>query len=404
MASHTVKTKFTALFFNSLPLKTRLRFLVFLFTLSFAGVAASAQVAPAHTANTSAGSAKTFSKPNHSRDDAIIESPNTLNGMHLQLLSGEFGNAECGIYFSSIWSDAYDNSDAFYLSGPQSEVLYSLTSDGYPVGINSMGSYTKGKRVKLFVSATADGAYSLGLDGIQNIDTSVFHIYLVDNRQKDSVDVASGNPYPFTITNADTTTFGANRFVLAIERKVLPAYQLISFTGQKVDGGVLLTWTTSHEGSYTGFTIDKQNGNSAQYTTLYGVQSNGSGSYSYTDTHPVTGNNTYRLGQNNIDSLETYSNPLNVLYNSSSTAVLNVYPNPSAGQITINFNPPAGTGTGASYKTSIFSAAGLLMLQASETSNSWSQDISSLRAGAYILEVRADNGTLIGNTKFIKSR
>ena len=385
-------------------MKTRLRFLLFLFALSFIFGTARAQITSSRTGSTTTGQANIPLKSNHRRADVLTEPTNTLDGMHLKLVSSQLAYAECGIYFSSMWSDTYDNNDALYLGGSQKIVLYSLTSDGYAVGINSLGSYTKGKRVRLFVSAVADGAYTLGLDDIQNIDTSLFHVYLVDNLQKDSVDIASGNSYPFNITNADTTTFGANRFVLAIERKVLPAYQLISFTGQKVNGGVLLTWTTSNEGIYTGFTIEKQDGSSIQYTTLYGVQSNGSGSYSYTDTHPVTGNNTYRLGQNDIDSVETYSNPINVLYNSSSTVVLNVYPNPSAGQITINFNPPVNEGTGASYKTTIFNAAGLLMLQISETGNSWSQDISSLRAGGYVLEVRADNGTLIGNTKFIKAR
>ena len=68
---------------------------------------------------------------------------------------------------------------------------------------------------------------------------------LIDNRQKDSLDIARSTAYGFNISNADTTTYGANRFVLDIRLKPLPLYKLLSFLGQKVTHGVQLNWQRS---------------------------------------------------------------------------------------------------------------------------------------------------------------
>ena len=344
-------------------------------------------------------------KVNRVSTDALTEPANRVDGLHLKVALDSVTYNECGIYFGSAWSDNFDNNDAIDIAGTTQKIdLSSLTADGNHVGINSMSGYTKGKRVALYVKAATDGNYSFSLSDMQNMDTTMFHVYLVDNLKKDSVDIIK-TKYAFTITNADTTTYGANRFVLAIDRNPVAPYQLISFTGQKTSNGVLLTWKTSNEGNYTGFTIQKQDaGGNTQYTTLYGVQSNSAGTYTYTDHNPVVGNNTYRLGQNNIDSLETYSTPVNVVYNtaSASSGVLSVYPNPAKEQITVSLSNATNLSAAQSYQANVYNSTGLIVLQQSVSSSSWSQDVSALRPGGYVLEVRAGNGTLIGNTKFTK--
>lgn len=341
--------------------------------------------------STSAGTGKT---------NALVP---TIGGLHLRLSKDSLTYDETGIYFANKWSDNFGNEDAAYLPGVSPKLyLASLTADGYKAAINAMADYSKGKKVKLYVQAVANGPYNLQMEDLTGIDTSIFNVSLIDHFTSDSVNIANKKAYQFTITNSDTTTFGANRFVLSIQRKILPSYQLESFTGQKASDGVLLTWKTSNEGTYTGFAIEKQNGSDTQYTTLYNVQGNGSGTYSFTDTKPVNGNNTYRLLQNDIDSNVTYTNPINVLYNSSSASgSLNLYPNPAKDLITVNFNSAVNT-SGQNYQANIFSSSGVLVMQKSVSSNSWSQSVSALRPGAYILEIRATNGSLIGNAKFTK--
>jgi len=337
-----------------------------------------------------------------SKNDAVVQPANALTGLHLKLMKDSTNYDECGVYFNSGWSDAFDNNDSFDLDGISPKVyLSSYTSDDIRTSINALGGYSKGKRIKLYVNVNTGGLYTLNLEDVANIDTADFNIYLVDNLKKDSLDLVRYKTYNFNINTADTTTFGANRFVLAIEKKSLLPYQLISFTAQKVTGGVLLTWTTSNEGDYTGFAIQKQDGGNTQYNTLYSVQSDGAGTYSYIDPNPVAGNNTYRLMQNNIDSVITYTNPLNVLYTiSTSTGVLSIYPNPAHETIRVNFN--SATAANGTYQASIYNSLGSLMLQTTENSNSWTQDVSALKPGAYILTVTSSNGTVIGNSKFIK--
>ena len=83
---------------------------------------------------------------------------------------------------------------------------------------------------------------------------------MVDKVSKDSIDLRKTKTYSFTITTTDTTSFGANRFELALDLKDLPSYKLLSFTGQKENAGAELTWKTENESKYTGFILQKQSG------------------------------------------------------------------------------------------------------------------------------------------------
>ena len=340
------------------------------------------------------------------RSNSVVAGP--LTGLHLKMLRDSNSFSECGIYYNSGWNDNYDDNDALYLStGSSSVILYSLTADGYPVGINSLGSYANGKTVRVYVKGTADGVYNLQLEDLVNMDTANYHIYLRDNFTRDSVDLVAKKTYAFTITNADTTTYGSGRFTLAVEAKPRPPYQLASFTAQKVAEGVLLTWKTSNEGTHTGFAVQKLDGADPQYNPIYTVQGNGGGIYTYVDHNPVNGNNTYRLAQNEANNTVVYSNPVDIVYNPmSSVGMLSIYPNPAKEIINISCNMASngsfGTVSQQGYHESIFNSTGLLVMQKEVSGNVWSQDLTSLRPGAYLIEVRADNGSLIGNTKFTK--
>jgi hypothetical protein len=178
--------------------------------------------------------------------------------------------------------------------------------------------------------------------------------------------------------------------------------QLVSFGAQKVSDGVQITWKTTNEGDYTGFGIQKLDA-SKQYVSLYNVQGNSDGIYTYIDHYPVTGTNTYRLQQINIDSLVSYSNPLNVLYNVSvsNSSLLSVYPNPARELITVNFSSTTSTPTD-SYVSTIYNSEGELVMQKTANSSTWTQDVSSLKPGAYIMQIKTTSGNLIGNTKFVR--
>ncbi|WP_428327328.1 DUF2341 domain-containing protein [Mucilaginibacter sp.] len=329
-----------------------------------------------------------------------------LKGLHLKLEQVGVYNDECGVYFDNKWNDKYDIDDAYDLDGVSSKVYISTyTSDSVRTAINKLSDFNKNKKVRIFVKATTDGVYNLTMTDIANIDTTLYNVFLLDHYKKDSLDMRRYKSYAFDIKTADTNSFGANRFELAIERLPVPPYHILSFTAQKVSNGVLLTWKTNNEGDYTGFGIEKQDGSNATYKSLYNVQSDGNGTYTYVDNSPVKGNNTYRLMQNDIDNNTTYTNPLNVLYNSSvpagSSGVLTIYPNPAKQIITVNFNSSSPL-TSNVYDASIYNAGGVLVMKKSVNGNSWSQDVEALKPGAYVLEMKNSSGALLGNAKFVK--
>jgi hypothetical protein len=321
---------------------------------------------------------------------------NIAPGLHLTMMQDSSVYDDCGIYFFKNGIDKYDSSDALDLDGLSPRVyMSSFTADGKRTGINILGNYAKGKRVKLFVKAIADGVYKLNLTDIQNIDVTNYNLYLKDNYTKDSLDLNHNPSYSFRIQNSDTTSFGANRFELVLTPKPLPPYTLTSFNAKKVNEGVLLTWTTANEGNYTGFTLEKQNG--AQFIALNNLQSNGAGTYTYIDHNPTTGTNAYRLMQSGLEANISYSETVSALYRSD---LLTIYPNPAKDIINIYVNVPTTDST-PSYQMSIYDPSGTLILT-KQISKTYTQAVGTLRLGTYIVQITDNNGKLIGNTKFSK--
>lgn len=325
-----------------------------------------------------------------------------LIGLHLQITKDSLHYVQTGIYFNNtLNNDNYSqNIDAINVNGSDAQVfISSYSADNVSLGINQLSDYTKGKRIKLYAAASSAGLYNISLADIANIDTAMYNVYLVDKKMNDSLDMVRYRSYSFNINNADTTTYGSNRFVLAIERKSLPPYQLTKFWGQKISNGVQLTWQTINEGSYTGFALQKLT-NTDNYTSLYTLEGNGGGSYSYIDKHPFSGSNTYRLRQTDINGAVTYSSPVTINYNSRwPNGNITVYPNPSRSIINVSL---ALNATSSGYVADIYNTSGTIISHKTVNANAWTQDISSYKLGVYIIEVKTNSGDLVGKSKFVK--
>jgi hypothetical protein len=322
-------------------------------------------------------------------------------GLHLKFELNSLVYDEIGIYYAEGWSDNFDNNDSYDLDGFNPKVyLSSFTADGVRVSINAWSSYTTPSRIKLYVRAVNNGTYTLSMEDFINIDTSLYNINLVDNQQKDSVNLAKYPTYTFNVVASDTAAYN-NRFVLAVELKPLPAYQLANFEGQKVSTGVQVVWKAINAGNYTGFTLQKLNATNG-YDSLYSVQSDSATNYSYIDQHPVIGNNVYRLKQNSLTGQITYSSPITIGYGTVAPAsALNVYPNPS--KSIINIKLASNTTSGATYVADIYNMSGSLVAHQSVNSSTFTQDISSYKLGIYFIQLKDNNGDLVGQSKFIKS-
>jgi hypothetical protein len=151
----------------------------------------------------------------------LFENFNTaLSGLHLQLSADSITNNQTGVYFSNNWSDTYDpKEDAADISPVTKIHLATFSSDGSKLETNELGDYTNGKRIKIYASASTTGTYHMSLADIINIDTAANNIYLVDKKMNDSLDMVRYKSYAFNIVAGDTTTYGANRFLLDIYPK-----------------------------------------------------------------------------------------------------------------------------------------------------------------------------------------
>lgn len=322
-----------------------------------------------------------------------------LTGLHLQITRDSITNTETGIYFSSKNSDAYTpGEDAIDLDGTNPKVyLSSYSSDGSRLCINQLTDYAKGKKINLYAAASTTGLYTISLADIANIDTNNYNLFLVDKKMNDSLDMARYKSYAFNINTTDTTTYGANRFALSIQHKPVPLYALLQFSGAKVNTGVSLFWQTLNAGNYTGFVLQKLDGN-GNYNTLYTTRSDNNSNYNYVDQHPVIGNNVYRLQQTDINNNITYSAPVTILYSATSpNGNLTVYPNPAKSIITVSLTTNVTASSADIYNTS-----GTLIKHEPINSNTFTEDISSYKLGIYIIELRTQNGDLAGQSKFIK--
>lgn len=324
-----------------------------------------------------------------------------LAGLHLQMTMDSINYVQTGIYFNSSWNDRYSpQEDAIDLGGFNPKVyLSSYSADNVRLSINQLSDYSKGKVIKLYTSATSSGSYTISLADINNIN-ALYNIYLRDHKLNDSVDLRTGNAYSFTINISDTTTYGGNRFDLIIALKSLPVYQLLNFTGQKVNSGVQLNWVANNAGTYTGFVLQKREADNT-FSPIYTVQSNGNNNYSFIDNNPVIGNNTYRLAQSDVYGNITYSSSVTIGYNNiSSNGYFSIYPNPSKNIINVLVN--SNTAVNTNYTADIYNTSGILVDHRVLNTNSWTQDVSNYKEGVYIIALKNLNGDSLKIEKFIK--
>ncbi len=330
---------------------------------------------------------------------------NALSGLHMMIQKDSVTTDECGIYFGKKWSDDYDIDDAYDLDGVGPKVyMSSLTADKQRTAINKLSDYKSGKKVKLYVKATADGMYNLTMTDLQNIDPTAYKITLLDNFKKDSLDIGKYKTYNFNITNADTTTFGEGRFELSIKPIPGPKYQLASFTAQKANDGVLVTWRALNEGNNYAYTLEKLGADGSAYSPLYQTQSNGATIYKYTDKTPNTGNNVYRLKQVDLFGTISYAGPVNIYYDKSgNNNMFNIYPNPTAETLNVNVTYGKTNNTTAlSYKLNIYDITGSVIMQKTGENSNFSQNVSQFKPGVYIVELQDNEGSSLGKTKFVK--
>ncbi len=223
-------------------------------------------------------------------------------------------------------------------------------SDGKLYGANSFGGSNLGGTV---YRANLDGS---GFSVLLNLD------YTVQGQTLNSLLDLRGN------------------FVLPVE--------LISFTAEKTNNGVLLNWKTAQEQNSDHFDIQRSTGGN-NFITIGKVKEAGNTtaitSYSFTDQIPFNGINLYRLKQVDMDEKSDYSKTIPV--DCSAAASIVISPNPVTDKLQLKL--PANS---SFTSLRIFDVSGKPVFQKAILSTGTNQqfDISHLAKGWYVLQLIGD--------------
>ena len=296
------------------------------------------------------------------------------------------------------------NEDARHWKGNGLIGFTSISSDNVPLAINSL-PLAATLTIPLRTVATNDGLYNISFSQQAPLP-ALYEIWLKDAYMKDSLDIKDNPTYNFNILHSDTNSFGDHRFSLVIRQNPALMVHLLSFNAIKATGGDNVLWTTENEANYTNFAVQRSTDGGTTFTTIDALVSSSLGAYSYLDSKPVQGANSYRLQLTDLNGNITYSNVVTIMYaNTGNQIALNgfmVYPNPTAGAVNLSINQPTANAS-AAYTIQIVNNLGVVLKTAQSSSPQWQTDVSALNPGTYFITVmNTSTNTLVGRTAFVK--
>jgi hypothetical protein len=134
-------------------------------------------------------------------------------------------------------------------------------------------------------------------------------------------------------------TFMDNLIVGSVTFSPLPI-ELLSFSATPKTSSVKLNWTTASEVDNDYFTIERST-QGENWKCLGTVDGAGNSStkidYKYSDEAPLIGNSYYRLKQTDFNGEYEYSKIEHVIYEGDPNTQVELYPNPSTGELNVIF-------------------------------------------------------------------
>ena len=361
----------------------------------------------------------------------------TLIFEYLKVLNGTRTHWGLNSSFTTSATGAYKNADL-------TDSLYPKAGTKYYIFDSYSGASSLGNRVVLFAGCFAlpptdgsnvydmkfwmsqDNSFSADLDSIYavvSVDKGVTWTRLLPGFGR----VNASFTTPGWIQRAvDITAYASQTIQLGIEgvsaygniigideiavraNSPLPV-TFVSFSGLKDGAKNILQWSTTTELNNAFFSLERSldGTNFSELTTINSKAVNGNSNtvlnYEFTDVKPIIGNNYYRLKQVDKDGKFSYSQI--VLLKGSKlngVSVSAVYPNPAKDKVSIVFNAELAT----KVNIAIVDVAGKIVQQKQATLNngqtSYISDISTLRAGNYIIKVTDISGAIINIQKLNK--
>lgn len=167
--------------------------------------------------------------------------------------------------------------------------------------------------------------------------------------------------------------------------------ELVNFTASKKEKTILLNWETASEINNKGFEIQRSD-NGRDWEKNDFEQGAGTIStarrYTYTDYQPLSGSNYYRLKQIDNDGRFEYSTIEHVLFKGKEDDMLQVYPNPSSGQFTVDVHNPDNS----EAQIRLFDITGKLIWEnnfaAGELPKNWKKEFDLPQGKIYIVTIQ----------------
>lgn len=194
---------------------------------------------------------------------------------------------------------------------------------------------------------------------------------------------AAINPGAIEISNN-----GIDEDCNGLDGQVLPV-NFISFSGDKIDLEIRLTWEVANEINVSHYRVEKSTDQDmGMFDAIGQVEATNQTTYHYIDTDPAMGTNYYRIVSVDLNGQESYTDTISIDFSATNPTEeemlkqLTIYPNPTRNKIELSH--------GTLVK--------ILNMNGKEyTAN---HDVSNLVSGIYIALIRLDNK--IVSRKFIK--
>ncbi|GAB2525808.1 hypothetical protein GCM10027189_00430 [Rufibacter soli] len=214
-----------------------------------------------------------------------------------------------------------------------------------------------------------------------------------------------GNNKIVTLSGASLSGNDAGNYFLnsiatataAITAPVVPLpVSLISFSGKQTDGSVKLSWSTASEKDNEYFQVERSK-DGKSFHAIGKVAGHGTSSlrldYSFVDPASVSGTIYYRLKQVDYDKKFEYSKVIavKVIGQKEVQATLVVYPNPTAGNVSVMASSDL---SGEAFLT-LFHSSGKAVLKKSvqvEAGQPVNLSLENLSAGVYYLQIQTATG------------
>lgn len=224
---------------------------------------------------------------------------------------------------------------------------------------------------------TVSGSY----DGNLSVDNELF---ISEQQAFDS---------PYTINLTDQT--GCLRSVIVCQAicAVLPV-ELLRFTGEALEQGNRLVWTTANEVNNDHFTLYRSTDGEhfEKLTQVAGAgNSNTTKNYVFLDTDAPKGVTYYRLTQTDFDGTENAAGLVMLQRGKNTLGINYIQPVPVKDQAVVSFNVP----TEQTVNMQLFNVVGQLLfntqIAATEGTNNQTIDLSHLPAGVYAVTLSSND-------------